>query len=305
MRSHRRSHLRFHLRSDPRPQDGRAHPHRPAALAAGAAAVAAGLLATGCGGTAPTASAGTDDDTVFSTFSTASFTLGSRGDVQLSGTSRTAVRPAGAYPVTAGRAHAFPRPAGSLLVVLRHWPQAVTERASRGRARLMPPPEEPAVETGYLVDTGSWVRADLDGHPLQWLRRDTIRIDTTNSAPGDRTRLTLSGPHGGRSGQPAPPPDDRACAHLDRWTDRRVVLPEVAAGTPVGTALARLRKQCLDVQYASLPGGGRPGTVRQVLVPLAGAPNTAAALPPGEGTHQPGDTVRVDPRRPSTVTVTR
>ncbi|MDQ1044894.1 hypothetical protein [Streptomyces sp. V4I2] len=289
-----RSHLRTH--------DGRTHSHRPAALAAGAAAVAAGLLATGCGGTAPTASAGTDDDTVFST---ASFTLGSRGDVQLSGTSRTAVRPAGAYPVTAGRAHAFPRPAGALLVILRHWPEAVTERASRGRARLMPPPEEPAVETGYLVDTANWVRADLDGHPLQWLRRDTIRIDTTNATGGDRVRLTLSGPHGGRSGQPTPPPEDRACARLDRWTDRRVVLPEMVAGTPVGTALARLRKQCLDVQYASLPGDGRAGTVRQVLVPLAGPPDTAAVLPPDEGTDRPGDSVLVDPRRPATLSVTR
>ncbi|MFE9437908.1 hypothetical protein ACFYO2_02630 [Streptomyces sp. NPDC006602] len=293
-----RSHLRTH--------DGRAHSHRPAALAAGAAAVAAGLLATGCGGTAAGASEETDD----TVFSTASLTLGSRGDIRLSGTSRTAVRPAGAYPVTAGRAHAFARPAGTLLVVLRHWPETEktdtdTERASRGRARQLPPLDEPAVETGYLVDTGSWVRADLDGHPLQWLRRDTIRIDTTNATGGDRVRLTLSGPHGGRSGQPTPPSDDRACARLDRWADRRVVLPEVAAGTPVGTALARLRKQCLDVQYASLPGDGRPGTVRQVLVPLAGPPDTAAVLPPDEGADRPGDTVLVDPRRPATLSVTR
>ncbi|XUL87681.1 hypothetical protein ACQ86D_14185 [Streptomyces galilaeus] len=289
------------MRSQPRTHDGCAHPrpHRAAALVAGAAALAATLLATGCDGTAATAAA---RDTAFDA---AAFSLGPRGDVKLSGSSRTAVTPAGSYPVTAGRAHPFARPAGSLLVVLRHWPDTGTGRASRGRARRMPPPEEAAVETGFLVDTADWVRAELDGHPLQWLRRATLRIDTTNTAAGDLARLTLSGPRGGRPGQPTPPPDDHACARLDRWTDRSVVLPAVAAGTPVGTALAGLRKQCLEVQYASLPGTGRPGTVSRAVIPLAGRPDSAVVLPPDGGPGGPGDTVLVDPARPATLVVTR
>jgi len=289
------------MRSQLRIHDGRAHPHtyRATALAAGAAALTTTLLATGCDGTTATASA---QDTAFAAVG---FTVGPRGDIRLSGASRTAIAPAGTHPVTAGRAHPFTRPAGSLLVVLRHWPDTRTERASRGRAPRMVAPEEAAVETGFLVDTEDWVRADLDGHPLQWLRRATLRIDTTNTAAGDFARLTLSGPHGGRSGQPTPPPDDRACAHLDRWTNRSVVLPVVEAGTPVGTALARLRKQCLDVQYASLPGTGRAGTVSRAVVPLAGRPNAAVVLPPDGVAEGPGDTVRVEPARPATLVVTR
>ncbi|MGW3283209.1 hypothetical protein ACWDR3_01025 [Streptomyces sp. NPDC001002] len=288
-----RSHLRFH--------DGPAHPRpcRAMALAAGAAALTTTLLATGCDSTATTASA---QDTPFDAVG---ITLGSRGDIQLSGSSRTAITPAGSYPVTGGRAHPFTRPADALLVVLRHWPDTGTERASRGRAPRMVPPEEAAIETAFLVDTKDWVRADLDGHHLQWLRRDTLRIDTTNTAVGDRARLTLSGPHGGRPGQPTAPRDDSACAYLDRWTDRSVVLPAVEAGMPVDTALARLRKQCLDVQYASLRGTGRPGTVSHVVVPLAVRANTAAVLPPDGGAEGPGDTVLVNPASPATLVVTR
>jgi len=275
---------------------------RPTALVGGAAALVTALLATGCD-TASTASADEPD------FSTVRFTLDSRGGVQLSGTSRAAARPVGSYAVSAGRAHRFARPDGTLLVVLRHWPEAPTERASRGRARELRLPEESSVETGFLVDTANWVRADLDGHPLQWLRRDTIRIDTTNSALGDPVQLTLSGPHGGRSGRPTPPPGDRGCAGLDPLTDRRVVLPDVESGVSVGDALARLRKRCLDVQYASLSGGGPPGTVRRVLVPLAGQPVAAAVVPPSDGVtdpgRMPGDTVLVDPSRPTTVVVAR
>ncbi|MCX5242564.1 hypothetical protein OG824_45940 [Streptomyces prunicolor] len=295
MRSHPR-----HPRH-PRIHDGRAHPrpHRAAALVAGAAALTTTLLATGCAGPAATTAA---QDT---TFDAVAFRLGPRGDVQLSGPSRTAIRPAGSYPVTAGRAHLFTRPAGSLLVVLRHWPDTGTERVSRGRAPRMPPLEGAAVETGFLVDTEDWVRAELDGHPLQWLRRATLRIDTTNTAAGDLARLTLSGPHGGRPGQPTPPPDDGVCVQLDHWTDRSVVLPVVAAGTTVGTALARLRKQCLDVQYASLPGTGRPGTVSRAVIPLAGRPDSAVVLPSDGGPGGPGDTVLVDPARPATLVVGR
>jgi hypothetical protein len=74
-------------------------------------------------------------------------------------------------------------------------------------------------------------------------------------------------------------------------------------------AVARLRKQCLDVQYASRPGGERPGTVQRVLVPLDGQPVTTAVAPPLGGTavpgRMPGDTVLVDPSRPATVLVAR
>jgi len=295
------------MRSHPRIHDGRAHPrpHRAAALVAGAAALTTTLLATGCDGTAATASAEQDR-----AFSTLRFALGASGDVQLSGASRAAATPAGSFPVAEGRAHRFDRPDGELLVVLRHWPASRTERASRGRLpRQWLPDESAAVETGFLVDTASWVRAELDGIPLQWLRRDTIRIDVTNTAAGDLTRLTLSGPHGGRSGQPVPPPGTRACAHLDGETPRQAVLPEVEEGTDVPDALARLNGLCLDVQYATRPGGGRPGTVWQVLVPLAGRPVASAAVPPSDGIavrgRGPGDQVLVDPSRPSTVVVTR
>lgn len=213
--------MRSHPRH-PRIHDGRAHPrpHRAAALVAGAAALTTTLLATGCSGPAATTAA---QDT---TFDAVAFRLGPRGDVQLSGPSRTAITPAGSYPVTAGRAHLFTQPVGSLLVVLRHWPDTGTERASRGRARRMPPLEEAAVETGFLVDTEGWARAELDGHPLQWLRHATLRIDTTNTAAGDLARLTLSGPHGVGPDSPRRRPTTRpargsTAGPTAAWSSRR------------------------------------------------------------------------------------
>ena len=90
-----------------------------------------------------------------------------------------------------------------------------------------------------------------------------------------------------------------------------MVLPVVESGTPVVDALTTLRKLCLDVQYASQNGDrdGRPGTVRRILVPLAGQPLAAAAVPPLDGIAVPGrtagDTVPVDPSRPATMVVAR
>ncbi|WP_406127464.1 hypothetical protein [Streptomyces sp. NBC_00989] len=297
-----RSHLRPHA---PR---GHPRPYRPAALAGGAAALTAALLATGCDASSSAEASAHAPE--FSSFSSVRFTLDSRGAIEISGGSRTAVRSVGAYPVTAGRAYRFSRPDGHLLVVLRHWPQAGPDRASRGRTpRLMPPPEGSAVETGFLVDTPNRVLADLDGHPLQWLDRDTIRVDTTNTAAGDLVRLTLSGPHGGRPGPATTPSADRTCAHVDNGTTRQVLLPEVETGTPVADARAKLRRLCLDVQYASRPGGARPGTVRQVLIPLAGRWIASAELPPLDGAalpgRAPGNRALVDPSRPATVVVTR
>ncbi|MEU9959225.1 hypothetical protein [Streptomyces sp. NPDC050982] len=281
------------------------YPRHPVALVGGATALVAALLATGCD-SAPDATTGTAEGPAFLT---ARFELGPRGGIQVSGASRDAVAPAGAHPASAGRAHAFDRPDGRLLVVLRHWPEPVAERASRGRVPRLPPLDEAAVETAFLVDTANWVRADLDGHPLRWLRRDTVRIDTTNVATGDTTRLTLSAPHGGRYGQPTPPAGNRSCEDPDDPATRDAVLPEVEAGAPVADVLARLRKQCLDVQYASLPGSVRPGTVERVLVPLAGRPDSLVAVPPGAGIELPGraagSTVLVDPRRPATMVVAR
>jgi len=294
-----RSHLRSHA---PR---GHPRPRRPAALTGGAVTLIAALLATGCDAS-PSAEASADG----AEFSSVRFTLGSRGTIEISGGSRTAVRAAGAYPVTAGRAHRFARPADQLLVVLRHWPQAGPDRASRGRTpRLIPPPEGAAVETGFLVDTPNRVLADLDGHPLQWVDRDTIRVDTTNTAAGDLVRLTLSGPHGGRPGHTTTRSADRTCAHVDNGINRQVLLPEVETGTPVVDARAKLRRLCLDLQYASRPGGARPGTVRQVLIPLAGRWTASAELPPLDAAalpgRAPGDRAPVDPSRPATVVVTR
>ncbi|MFD3312336.1 hypothetical protein [Streptomyces sp. NPDC058694] len=281
------------------------HPRHPAPLVGGAAALVVALLATGCD-SAPGATTGAADDAAFSTVR---FELGPRGGIQVSGASRDAVAPAGAHPASADRAHVFDRPDGRLLVVLRHWPEPVVERASRGRASRLPPLDEAAVETAFLVDTANWVRADLDGHPLRWLRRDTIRIDTTNVVTGDTTRLTLSAPHGGRYGQPTPAAGSRSCEGLDEHTARDAVLPEVEAGAPVADVLARLRKQCLDVQYASLPGSARPGTVERVLVPFAGRRDAHVAAPPGGSIELPGraagSTVLVDPRRPATMVVAR
>ncbi|WP_307531715.1 hypothetical protein [Streptomyces umbrinus] len=297
MHAHRRTH---HARTHPYPRL-----RHPVPLVGGATALVAALLATGCG-SAPDATTGAADD---SAFSTVRFELGPRGGIQVSGASRDAVAPAGAHPASAGRAHAFDRPDGRLLVVLRHWSGPGAERASRGRVPRLPPLDEAAVETAFLVDTANWVRADLDGHPLQWLRRDTIRIDATNIAAGDTARLTLSAPHRGRDGQPTPPAGNRSCEGLDDWATRDAVLPAVEAGAPVADVLARLRKQCLDVQYASLPGGARPGTVERVLVPLAGRPDVLVAVPTVGGTELPGrtagSTVLVDPRRPATMVVAR
>lgn len=294
------------MQPHPRPHDDRTHPppHLPTVSVAGAAALVAALLATGC-----EAKSTATTTAKAAAFSTVRFTLGPTAGIRRSGASRATVTPAGAYPVSAGRAHPFVRPDGKLLVVLRHRPEARAERASRGRAPRLLPPEESAVGTGFLVDTANWAQAALDGHPLQWLRRDTIRIDTTNNAPGDLTRLTLSGPHGGRSGQPTPPPDDRACNGLDAAVPRRVVLPEVAQGASVPETPARLRRRCLDVQFASTAGGVWQGTVLRIAVPIAGRPTAAAVIPPFEGTavagRMPGDTVLADLSRPSTVAVTR
>ena len=303
MHAHQRTH---HARTHPY-STSHLYPRlrHPVALVGGATALVAALLATGCD-TAPDGATGAADDPAFSTVR---FELGPRGGIQVSGASRGAVVPAGAHPAPAGRAYAFDRPDGRLLVVLRHWPEPVAERASRGRMSRLPPLDEAAVETAFLVDTANWVRADLDGHPLQWLRRDTIRIDTTNVATGDTTRLTLSAPHGGRDGQPTPPAGNRSCEGLDDWATRDVVLPEVEAGAPVADVVARLRKQCLDVQYASLPGSARPGTVERVLVPLVGRRDALVAVRPGSSVELPGrtvgSTVLVDPRRPATTVVAR
>ena len=280
---------------------------RGAALAAGAGVLAAVMLATGCDGTAATASAGAR-----ASFSTVRFTVGGPGgDVQLSGMSRSAVRPAGSHTVTAGRAHRFTRPEGRLLVVLRHWPAARIERASRGRLPRMRPPEESAVETAFVVNTAGWVRADLDGAELQWLRGDTIRVDATNTAAGDVTHLTLSGPYGGRSGQPVRPPGTRACTRSDDddTAARRATLPDIEAGSTVPKALGRLSSLCLDIQYTSRPDSGRPGTVHQVLIPLATHPTATAALPPPPAATPsapgPGERALLDPTRPATVVVAR
>lgn len=290
------------MRSHPRPHDGRGHPRprRPAALRTGAAALVAALLATGC-----EAAAGQGVQEKAEPFTTVRFTLGAQGGVEVHGASSDTVTPAGSYTVSAGRAHPFARPDGRLLVVLRHWPETGSERASRGRApRLLEPPEQSAVETGFVVDTTGWALADLDGHPLQWLRDDTIRVDTTNGAVGDLTRLTLSRSHGGRSGQPQPPPGDRDCEKPSQ-----TVLPAVEPGAPVTAVLTALRERCLDVQYAALPGPGRPGTVQRVHVPLTGHPVATAFLPPLDGTttpgRTPGDKVHTDPSRPTTLVLTR
>ncbi|MFE7165784.1 hypothetical protein [Streptomyces sp. NPDC057616] len=278
----------------------RSRPCRAAAAAAGAGALTAALLTTGCDGPSA-ASAATDGKAAFSAVR---FTFGARGGIEFSGASRAAVTPAGSHPVTAGRPYRFGRPGDRLLVVLRHWPGARTERASRAHLPRLWPPDEPAVETGFLVDTAGWVRAGLDGNPLQWLRRDVIRVDATNNAAGDLTRLTLSEPHG----RPVPPPATRACARHDGSAPRRAALPGVERGTDVRDALARLSALCLDVQYAGARGGGRPGTVRQVLVPLAEPLVPVVAVPsvggPSPG-RAPGDQVLLDPSRPATVVVAR
>ncbi|KUN70785.1 hypothetical protein AQJ46_14020 [Streptomyces canus] len=279
----------------------RSHPHRPAAPVAGVVplALALALLATGCeASTTPTA---TDD-----TFASVRFTLGARGDIQVAGTSRTAVTRAGDRTVTGGRAYPFDRPPGKLLVVLRHWPSGV--RAARDGVRLLPPPDDATIESAYLVDTGDWALAELDGHPVQWLRRDTIRVDTTKAGAVGRTHLTLSGPRGSRPGR-VTPPDARACDGVDPAVNRYVVLPEVESGAAVPEVLARLRERCLDVQYVSMPGGGHRGTVRSIEIPVAGHTAPVAELPPTDDSpaqgRLPGDKILTDPSRPTRVLVTR
>ncbi|WP_329241899.1 hypothetical protein [Streptomyces canus] len=285
------------------------HPHRPAALVAGAVplALALALLATGCEtSTTPTATDAHADDM----FSSVRFTLGARGDIKVVGTSRTAVTRAGDRTVTGGRAYPFDRPPGKLLVVLRHWPSGASGvRAARDAVRQLPPPDDVAIESAYLVDTGDWTLAELDGHAVQWLRRDTIRVDTTKAGAVGRTHLTLSGTRGSRPGQVTPPPHARACEGVDPAVNRYVVLPEVESGTTVPEVLARLRERCLDVQYVSMPGGGHRGTVRSIEIPVAGHTAPLAELPPTDDSpaqgRLPGDKILTDPSRPTRVLVTR
>ncbi|WP_328783268.1 hypothetical protein OIE52_15820 [Streptomyces canus] len=292
------------MRSHPHRHHGRTH--RPAALIAGAVPLALALLATGCEtSTTPTATDAHADDT----FSSVRFTLGARGDIQVAGSSRTAVTRAGDRTVTGGRAYPFDRPPGKLLVVLRHWPSPSGQRAARDAVRLLPPPEDAAIESAYLVDTGDWALAELDGHPVQWLRRDTIRVDTTKAGAVGRTHLTLSGPRGRRPGQVTPLPDGSACEGVDPAVNRYVVLPEVESGAAVPEVLARLRERCLDVQYVSMPGGGHRGTVRSIEIPVAGHTAPVAELPPPDGSHTqgrlPGNKILTDPSRQTRVLVIR
>ncbi|WP_328975989.1 hypothetical protein [Streptomyces canus] len=286
------------MRSHPHRRDGRAH--RPAALVAGAVPLTLALLATGCEASTTSTAADAQADDVFSSVR---FSLGARGDIQVAGSSRTAVARAGDRTVTGGRAYPFDRPPGKLLVVLRHWPSPSGQRAARDAVRLLPPPDDIAIESAYLVDTGDWALAELDGHPVQWLRRDTIRVDTTKAGAVGRTHLTLSGPRGRR-----PLPDGRACEGVDPAVNRYVVLPKVESGAAVPEVLARLREQCLDVQYVSMPGGGHRGTVRSIEIPVAGHTAPVAELPPPDGAaqgHLPGDRILTDPSRPTTVLVIR
>lgn len=273
--------------------------HMHPICAAGAGALTTVLLATGCDG-APADSASGEK-----AFSAVGFTFGARGDIAIHGASRAAVTPAGTYPVTAGRAYRFVRPGDRLLVVLRHWPESRTKRASLERPTRQLPPEEQPVETGFLVDTASWVRAGLDGHHLQWLRRDTIRVDATSTAAGDLTRLTLSGPHGGGPGQRVPPPTTHACTHLDPDTPRRATLPDIERGTDVTSALTRLRALCLNIQYATTPGTTHPGTVHQILLPLADQHTPSIAIPTDHTTPLPNAQPLLDPSRPATLILTR
>ena len=290
------------MRSHPHRPDGRAH--RPAALVAGAVPLALALLVSGCEASTTSTTTDAQADEVFSSVR---FTLGARGDIQVAGTSRTAVTRAGDRAVTSGRAYPFDRHPGKLLVVLRHWPSPSGQRAARDAVRLLPPPDDVAIESAYLVDTPDWALAELDGHPVQWLRRDTIRVDATKAGAVGRTRLTLSGPRGRRPGQVTPPPDDRACEGVDPAVNRFVVLPEVESGTPVPEVLARLRERCLDVQYVSMPGGVHRGTVWWIEIPVAGHTAPVAELPSTEGSpaqgRLPGDKILTDPSRPTTVVV--
>ncbi|WP_329227089.1 hypothetical protein [Streptomyces canus] len=287
------------MRSHPHRHDGRAH--RPAALVAGAVPLTLALLATGCEASTTSTAADAQADDVFSSVR---FSLGARGDIQVAGSSRTAVTRAGDRTVTGGRAYPFDRPPGKLLVVLRHWPSPSGQRAARDAVRLLPPPDDIAIESAYLVDTGDWALAELDGHPVQWLRRDTIRVDTTKAGAVGRTHLTLSGPRGRQ-----PLPDGRACEGVDPAVNRYVVLPDVESGAAVPEVLARLRERCLDVQYVSMPGGGHRGTVRSIEIPVAGHTAPVAELPPPDGSaaqgRLPGDKILTDPSRPTTVLVIR
>ncbi|GLP66604.1 hypothetical protein TUSST3_32250 [Streptomyces sp. TUS-ST3] len=290
------------MRSHPhhRP-DGRAHRH--AVLVAAAVPLVLALPATGCDTSTTSGAAGARADAAFSSVR---FTLGARGDIEVAGASRTAVTRAGDRAVTGGRAYPFDRTPGKLLVVLRHWPQG--QRAARDAMRLLPPPDDVAIESAYLVDTGDWALAELDGHPVQWLRGGTIRVDATKAGAVERVHLTLSGPRGSRPGQVTPPPDDRACEDVEPGVNRYVVLPEVESGTAVPEVHARLRERCLDVQYVSMPGGAKRGTVWWVEIPVAGPAAPVAELPPptdGTPTHTPvpGDNILTDPSRPTTVVV--
>ncbi|MEU6259788.1 hypothetical protein [Streptomyces sp. NPDC047043] len=91
-------------------------------------------------------------------------------------------------------------------------------------------------------------------------------------------------------------------------TARRATLPSIEPGSTVPKTLARLSALCLAIQYTSRPDSGRPGTVHQVLIPLATHPTATAALPPPADTSSvpgPGERALLDPSRPATVVVAR
>jgi hypothetical protein len=255
----------------------------------GAVAALAATLVVGCDTAQLTSAAET-------AFASVDFTVRADGGIGISGPAVTA---AGSYAVTWWREHRFARPAGKTLVVLRHWaPRASTDRAARAGERLpaRPAPEEQPVESAYLVDTAGRLRAELDGHPLEWVHHGTVRIDATYGKAGHITRVGLSA--GGK-----PPPDGgSSCAAPDPYgAARKVVLPHVTAGARVTEVVSALRAKCLDVQYASRSADAAPGTVAGVVVPTTAGPGDVVILP-SDGTPA-RRTVWVHPLSPATVIV--
>ncbi|WP_405721506.1 hypothetical protein OG607_10085 [Streptomyces sp. NBC_01537] len=168
--------------------------------------------------------------------------------------------------------------------MLRHWPR---RESTAGAA---------PVESGYPVDTAGWLRAELDGHPLEWVRSGTVRVDATYGKVGHTTRLTLH-----TRGRPRP--GGGATCTPDPHRPRRIVLPHIAAGAPVAEVARRLRAKCLDVQYASRSADAPPGTVSSVVIPTTARAGDVAILPSDGSPAR--RTVWVHPLSPATMIVAR
>jgi hypothetical protein len=213
-------------------------------------------------------------------FSPITFTLDTSGKITVSA-GKAIVTPIGIFSVDAGVEHQFSvNPKGYLTAVFRYVK-----------------PKLGLVEAGYLIRTDHRIEPELDGQSLATAQGGLLRVDATEAAPGEVTRLKISD-----LPQDTPVPTASASTCPEPGSTE-VELPEVSAGDSVEDTVAELAAACLNVQYASETADADEGTVSRVIVPTT-VPGGEVQLPPaGDGAPGPGDTVTTDARRVATVFV--